>query len=133
MSEDHTWDGPIEPTRAQLAQRVRELEAQNAALLAAAVQNAQDMLTLRVENSTLVRRARGLEDDLETANETIAALSAQIDETPYSSIWKFVHGTDSTETRQIVRTWLEANTSDYDDDTDAPLKLAQIDDEDGDL
>ncbi len=32
MSENHTWDGPIEPTRAELAARVQELERENAEL-----------------------------------------------------------------------------------------------------
>lgn len=72
MGEDMTYT-TTEPTRAQLTARVRELEAQNAELLAAAVQNAQDMLALRLE-------ADGLRARLEAV--PVEAILALYDGTP---------------------------------------------------
>ncbi len=59
MSEDHTWDGPIEPTRAQLAARVAELEQENADL--------QRRLKIRDD---LADALRAIYDDVPVSNWT---------------------------------------------------------------
>lgn len=115
MSEDMTYT--TEPTRAQLAARVAELERENAALMAAAVQNAQDMLALRVECD---------------------GLRARLDAVPVDAI-RFSFWGDNTLPGYIdacgtVGNWLMSISElAAPDDIDAPLTLAAIDDEDGDL
>ena len=129
MSEDYTY--PTTPTLADLRTRVAELERQlaqddtnmvelaerNAELLSAAVQNAQDMLTLRVECDGLRARL----DAVPWATLRCTIQVAQ-DNNPY-----YGHITDA------AMYWLEHNEPKPDaDDDDAPLTLADIDDEDGD-
>lgn len=120
MSEDMTYT-TTEPTRAQLAARVRELEAQNADLLAAAVTNAQEMLALRVECEGLRAQIKLKPWLLDVIAQTI---NGHVSAEDTLRGWILAQGFDVNDDGMIGRTAQP-------DDTDAPLTLAALD-EDGD-
>ena len=130
MAEDMTYEPVTDVTALRrdrdaimaanvtLNRRVRELEAQNAELLAAAVTNAQDMLTLRVECD---------------------GLRARLDAVPVEAM-RYLHGPMPVVDGKMEESWKAIKAyldtlppAAQPDDNDAPLTLADIDGEDGDL
>ena len=135
MSEDYTYTAPaVIAVRAAdldaLRQRVQELERENAELRADWVDK-NDVLNQTLQ---VMEFAEGFKRRAEAAEAALAAVPVEA-----LRFWRNPFGGNLTAERidtawDAITTWLDAQeVPTQPDDPDAPLTLAAIDDEDGDL